>query len=589
MSAPEPQIVIKGCRVERVVDGDTIELSLTRKFRVRLADNWAPETRATKHPSEKPQGLLAKAALQRLAEWQDAEQSECTLEIVPDGDGDIGDGLTFGRVVGRVWMGSQDQSLGQRMRKLGHAFATKEQLERHLDETDKQLENETRNNGGSIVNAIKKLFGCLLILVAVASSANAGSGIYSFEQECRTGNCPITAGPATCVAVGHTSDGRSCLLTAAHCVSQRENQFFAVGSTGKRYPAKLVYASSSIDLAALIVDARLSAAKIRFSVPQAGDMVTLSGLLTRRLEESSGHFDHVDNGGNRLWCKRVWSHSGMSGGAMTDEDGFLFAIHHSRLTDRAETLSAPIKPAIDAFQRRYGRLTFAAGSLVTEQGYADCAPCQQLLRSRSRSVTRSSSNGVCNCPPQTPSRYQPAPAQVSVSVDYQRLVSEFYQRYGDQLRGRDGADGKPGNVDLQQLAAVIVSRYGDRLRGERGEPGKDGGRGAQGQKGDQGPRGLIGVPDDEDIRNWLIGATADPEAKKALAAILTDIAAVDPRVDELIRRLEAVENRPNGSFTETPQRVLIVDGSTKTVLDDEVFQPGEPIVLDVRKLTESTK
>lgn len=566
MSVPEPQIVIKGCRVERVVDGDTIELSLTRKFRVRLADCWAAESRETKHPSEKPQGLLAKAALQRLAEWQDGEQSECTLEIVPDGDGDIGDGLTFGRVVGRVWMGSQDQSIGQRMRKLGHAFATKEQLERHLDETDKQLENETRNNGGSIVNAIKKLFGCLLILAVVASSASAGGeGVYSFEQECRTGNCPITAGPATCVAVGH-SGNRTCVLTAAHCVSEANNQFFTVGKTGKRDRASVVFRDRTSDLAALIVNDRLALAPIRLVPPEPSEMVTLSGLLTRRFEESSGYLQKVDSRG-RAWSRKLWSHPGMSGGALTDESGRLFAIHTARVTGTDETIAAVIKPAIDAFERRHGKLTFAPGSIVTEQGY--CVPCEQY---RSRSMIRSSGSVRYSA---TPSPAQSAPARVSITVDHERISREFFERHGEQI------------------AAMIVSRYRQQLqgrpgpvgpRGERGEPGKDGGRGAQGQKGDRGPRGLIGVPDDEDIRNWLIGATADPEAKKALAAVLTDIAAVDPRVDELIRRLEAVENRPNGSFTETPQRVLIVDGSTKTVLDDETFAPGEPIVLDVRRL-----
>ena len=260
-----------------------------------------------------------------------------------------------------------------------------------------------------------KLISVALCTLSVAHAG--GHGVYSFEQECRTGKCPLTTGPATCVAVGHTGQGSTCLLTAAHCVESSANLFFAVGKTGSRYAAKVVYRNERLDIAALLVHEKLSLAPVRLTVPSPGDMVFLSGLLSRRLEESAGYLDRVDNEG-RIWCRNVWSHSGMSGGAMTDEDGRLFAIHNAH-TDRARTLSGPIKPAIQEFEKRHGRLRFAPDSLITQQGY--CQPCQY----RSRSVTRS------YCPaPQTPS--PSAPVTVSVSVNYKGCSKQFFAQYGNE-------------------------------------------------------------------------------------------------------------------------------------------------------------
>lgn len=177
-----------------------------------------------------------------------------------------------------------------------------------------------------------------------------------------------------------------------------------------------------------------------------------------------------------------------------------------------------------------------------------------------------------------------------VEVDYNRLADEIFAKYGDRMRGAqgdpgiNGVDGQSPQLDVDQLADVITSRYADRIRGPQGL------RGGQGPQGDP---GLVGVPSSDDIRNWLVGASSDPETRAMLATIFADLVASDPRTADLIARLEQLENRPTQSVDltavtqrldnlERPRRFLIVDG--ERILDDERFGPDQPFVLDVQKI-----
>ena len=132
MAIPKPSIVIGSCRFVRAVDADTYEIEVRRKVRVRALDCWAPETHETSIPGEKQSGIEALNQLNQLVSYGD----ECTLEITPDGDGDIGDGLTFGRVVGKVyihqgWMNGK--SLGEITTERGLTFRTKAELQDYLE------------------------------------------------------------------------------------------------------------------------------------------------------------------------------------------------------------------------------------------------------------------------------------------------------------------------------------------------------------------------------------------------------------------------------------------------------------------------
>jgi hypothetical protein len=146
----------------------------------------------------------------------------------------------------------------------------------------------------------------------------------------------------------------------------------------------------------------------------------------------------------------------------------------------------------------------------------------------------------------------------------------------DGERGPAGQNGRDAEVNY---AAIIESVVAELPPPQQGPPGP---------VGPAGPQGLVGVPDNEDIRNWLIGAMSDQETREQLSVLLADLVSSDPRVDQLIQRLEALEaasavSAPPGDLQaivsrlqalegrKHSQRVLLVDGSTQTVIDDEVY------------------
>lgn len=102
-------------QVVRVLDGDTLEVEITRRVRVRLLDCWAPETRD-------PGGPESTENLARLL-----SDSEVTL-LVPTDSEEVQDIWTFGRVLGYVWSKADaDKSVNQLQVEQGHATAGKVQ------------------------------------------------------------------------------------------------------------------------------------------------------------------------------------------------------------------------------------------------------------------------------------------------------------------------------------------------------------------------------------------------------------------------------------------------------------------------------
>lgn len=94
---PEPGLTTRGV-ITRVIDGDTVDVQISRVLRVRLLDCWAPETRST-DPMEKALGRAAREHLTELAEGR-----FCLLHIPADERGRVSDVFTFGRVLGRLWV-----------------------------------------------------------------------------------------------------------------------------------------------------------------------------------------------------------------------------------------------------------------------------------------------------------------------------------------------------------------------------------------------------------------------------------------------------------------------------------------------------
>lgn len=106
------------CKIVRVLDGDTIEVSITRTLHVRLLDCWAPETR-TLNPIEKLKGKESKAHLLSIAK----PDTPATL-FIPMTD-DLTDATTLGRVLGHVWVEGNEQSLSEIQVAAGFAAKSK--------------------------------------------------------------------------------------------------------------------------------------------------------------------------------------------------------------------------------------------------------------------------------------------------------------------------------------------------------------------------------------------------------------------------------------------------------------------------------
>jgi len=106
-SPPTPQLQLP-CKITEVYDGDTVTVEVTLKARVRLLDCWAPELRDTG----------GKASRDNLKPY---EGKEAILQIPLEGVDRLDDVLTFGRILGNIYV--EDVSLSEEQ--VGKGFATK--------------------------------------------------------------------------------------------------------------------------------------------------------------------------------------------------------------------------------------------------------------------------------------------------------------------------------------------------------------------------------------------------------------------------------------------------------------------------------
>lgn len=195
--------------------------------------------------------------------------------------------------------------------------------------------------------------------------------------------------------------------------------------------------------------------------------------------------------------------------------------------------------------------------------------------------------GIPVGPPRVVGVAEPAPvvAQPSPPPDLSRIVrrevQDWLEANRDQLRGDPGPagqDGKPGNpgraIDKAMAEDIITSwldANADQLKGEPGAPGRDG------VDGKPGERGLIGVPSEAEIAAvidmWI--QRNDPRIKEFVRKIIREEKAAEGSSD-VEARLTAVEQRR--------LRMMIVDGASNKILDDETYEPEDPVVLDIRRL-----
>ncbi|MEM6799289.1 MAG: thermonuclease family protein [Planctomycetota bacterium] len=108
VAAPPPGITLP-VRIVEVVDGDTITVEFTTRARVRLEDCWAPETR-TRDAGEKVRGFESAEHLRGISLGR---RGLLSVSISDQGRGLLGDVFSFGRLVGRVYVGGKDLAAEQ--------------------------------------------------------------------------------------------------------------------------------------------------------------------------------------------------------------------------------------------------------------------------------------------------------------------------------------------------------------------------------------------------------------------------------------------------------------------------------------------
>lgn len=115
-------------RVSRVLDGDTIEVEVTRKFVVRLRDCWAPEMESIEQ--RRQWGLRnMPPASGAAAHWNMktlAEGYAVRLHVVGSPDGDFRDSTSMGRVIGDVYLLKDNTNLAAAQVAAGHATKEKQ-------------------------------------------------------------------------------------------------------------------------------------------------------------------------------------------------------------------------------------------------------------------------------------------------------------------------------------------------------------------------------------------------------------------------------------------------------------------------------
>jgi endonuclease YncB( thermonuclease family) len=117
MPAPPLGITARAL-VNRVIDGDTMELLLQVPVTIRMKDCWAPEITGM----EKPDGIKSKEFLEKIA-----PVGSSVVVHVPTAQADaLGGVLTFGRVVGEIYRTDDFESLNQLMIAAGMATREKQ-------------------------------------------------------------------------------------------------------------------------------------------------------------------------------------------------------------------------------------------------------------------------------------------------------------------------------------------------------------------------------------------------------------------------------------------------------------------------------
>lgn len=369
---------------------------------------------------------------------------------------------------------------------------------------------------------------CLLIPIGCSTRCYAGTYplVTSYWQEGTK-----FEDKATCVCIAHTD--RGCLLvTAAHNVRANRNSVW-VSDRRDWIKADRVHVHPTADLALLELPARLNVTPLGDETP-IGAQVTVQGFGPRLQDsgEPLSFVGRIDEGTQLRGLNGEHVIPGDSGGPVLCESDYGPALVGIVIEHEGEV------PA--THRRQYASLRARTGfvpattivSFVQTQ-YGGCPGGVCPIRIRPQIQQPMLGVGLPLGPPRIVDTIERIPQAHVIQSPQRNPLADTVIPQRSQIcppgpPGRDGRDGR--SVTKAEVEAAVnawLDANAERLRGPAGPPGRD-------------------------------GRTAN--------------------VDELERRLSAVEKRPF-------RMVLTSDG---TIVDDETYAPGEPVVLDLKRLRNSS-
>lgn len=398
------------------------------------------------------------------------------------------------------------------------------------------------------------LIGLLLMLCA---NTGFGEGVYQIYDGTERGSC---------VSIPIQGDDRQHFLTVDHASDSGD---LSIVIRGTHYPAERVTGwRTGLEPVSLVrvinpVPHTVPVYDIGATPLRQGESVYCVGFPFGRYTGRKSRVNSVQQAG--YYTTVGIMDSGSSGGAILTESGKLVGIISSVDDRTGETLSVNLHAAT----RGYTTVRTVQWQ-CTPQGCIPCYPSRppqnyirhQRIEPRLLGPPRVEYFEQSTVPQPQPT--QPAP-QPSIEIDHELIASlvkqeiaRLWRENREHLRGEPGppgADGRDGvdgpQITVQEVAQYLVTNHAQQLRGESGPAGKDG------QPGARGPAGPLTTYDDQQ---------------------LIDLLADDPRVQDLLARLEAVEQRR--------QRVMLVEDGN--VLDDETYGPDEPIILDLKRIVKQS-
>jgi hypothetical protein len=363
-----------------------------------------------------------------------------------------------------------------------------------------------------------------VVVCLLACAGDSQADVYPIEiSYLRNGQHVEESGTAVCVG---SSEGRSTLLTAGHVVADRPGSVW-VSNRREWIAARQTFVHPTADLAIVEVDAALNVTPISDRTP-AGAQVLVAGYgpALNRSGESFGFRATLTSDSTLRGEDGEHVIPGDSGGPVlcdTEQGPTVIGIVTHYVDERPAATRHDLRGTETGFVPAETLVAF----IQTQYGRR-CPPGGCPIRIRPQIQQPMIGIGIPVGPPKIVDTIEPAPVRLAPQT--------IYQQGPAGPAGPPGPQGPAGkNVNQEQVEAVVnawLDANRDQLRGPAGPPGPPGPAGAAGAAGHS------------------------------------------PGVSGLEKRLSDLERRP----------FRIVLSSDGKIVDDETYAPGEPVVLDLKRL-----